>query len=113
MARRLFRHRLGGQRHCRGCDVDARFARAGSRSMVEFCRQHNLKHDVCGKVIVATREAELPLLEKLYQRGLANELPVTRLTRDQVREIEPPTAEELTLLRRLDPANFYLRPGRY
>jgi L-2-hydroxyglutarate oxidase len=67
----------------------ARFARAGSRSMVEFCQQHNLKHDVCGKVIVATREAELPLLEKLYQRGLANELPVTRLTREQVREIEP------------------------
>ena len=32
---------------------------------------------------------------------------------DKVREIEPPTAEELTLLRRLDPANFYLRPGRY
>jgi glutaconate CoA-transferase subunit B len=35
------------------------------------------------------------------------------LVANGVREIEPPTAEELTLLRRLDPANFYLRPGRY
>lgn len=67
----------------------ARFAREGSRSMVEFCQQHGIKHDVCGKVIVATREAELPLLEKLYQRGLANELPVTRLTAAQVRDFEP------------------------
>jgi glutaconate CoA-transferase subunit B len=32
---------------------------------------------------------------------------------DGMREIEPPTVEELTLLRRLDPTNFYLRPGRY
>ena len=67
----------------------ARFAREGSRSMVEFCREHGIKHDVCGKVIVATRESELPLLDKLYQRGLDNELPVTRLTAEQVREIEP------------------------
>jgi L-2-hydroxyglutarate oxidase len=67
----------------------ARFAREGSRSMVEFCREHGIRHEVCGKVIVATKEAELPLLEKLLQRGLENELPVTRLTADQVREIEP------------------------
>jgi L-2-hydroxyglutarate oxidase len=67
----------------------ARFAREGSRSMVEFCRAHGVKHDVCGKLIVATREAELPLLEKLFQRGQENELPVTRLAAGQVREIEP------------------------
>jgi len=57
--------------------------------MVEFCREHAIRHEVCGKVIVATKEAELPLLEKLFQRGLENELPVTRLRADQVREIEP------------------------
>lgn len=67
----------------------ARFAREGSRSMVEFCRAHGLPHDVCGKVIVATRDAELPGLEKLFQRGLENGLPVARLTPEQVREIEP------------------------
>jgi len=67
----------------------ARFAREGSRTMVEFCREHGLKHEVCGKVIVATQELELPLLEKLFQRGLENNLAVTRLSPEQVREIEP------------------------
>jgi len=67
----------------------ARFAREGSRSMVEFCREHRIKHAVCGKVIVATQESELPLLDQLFQRGLANELPATKLVAEQVREIEP------------------------
>lgn len=67
----------------------ARFARAGNHSMVKFCREHGIKHEVCGKVVVATRKEELPLLDKLFQRGLENELSVTRLTVDQVREIEP------------------------
>ena len=67
----------------------ARFAREGSHSMVEFCRKHGIKHDVCGKIIVATTEGELPLLEKLFQRGLENDLLVTKLTAEQVREIEP------------------------
>ena len=57
--------------------------------MVDFCREHGIKHEVCGKVIVATRAAELPQLEKLFQRGLENGLSVTRLTAEQVREVEP------------------------
>jgi len=57
--------------------------------MVEFCRKHGIKHEVCGKVIVATTEQELPLLEKMFQRGLDNGLPVTKLAAEQVREIEP------------------------
>src|SRR5688572_10063831 len=67
----------------------ARFARAGAQSMVDFCREHGLQHQVCGKVIVACEEAELPLLENLYQRGFQNGLQIDRLTSEQVREIEP------------------------
>ena len=67
----------------------ARFAREGSASMVEFCREHGIKYDVCGKVIVATEQEELPRLENLYNRGLENGLSVSRLSADQVREIEP------------------------
>jgi L-2-hydroxyglutarate oxidase len=67
----------------------AKFATAGSRSMVEFCQEHGIKHEVCGKVIVACDDRELPLLENLYQRGLQNGLAVSRLTAEQVREIEP------------------------
>lgn len=70
----------------------AKFAREGSRTMVGFCQEHGLKYDICGKVIVATEERELPLLEKLFQRGLENELQVTRLSAEEVREIEPHVA---------------------
>jgi L-2-hydroxyglutarate oxidase len=67
----------------------AKFSRAGSRSMVEFCQQHDLPHEVCGKVIVATKQQELPRLEMLYQRGLENGIPVTKLSGEEVQEIEP------------------------
>ena len=51
--------------------------------MVEFCREHGIKHDVCGKVIVATKEKELPLLENLFRRGLENGLSVTSSQRNR------------------------------
>ena len=53
--------------------------------MVEFCQEHGIKHDICGKIIIATEERELPLLENLYQRGLQNSLEVSRLTVEQAR----------------------------
>jgi len=67
----------------------ARFAREGSRAMVEFCREHSIPYEICGKVIVATHEAELPLLERLLQRGLDNGLNVRKIGRSELREIEP------------------------
>ncbi len=67
----------------------AKFAKAGSRSIVQFCQQHNLPYEVCGKVIVATEPAELPLLEILYQRGLENGLEVRKLDAREVLEHEP------------------------
>lgn len=67
----------------------ARFARAGAASMIEFCREHGIPHEVCGKVIVATREKELPGLEKLFQRGQQNGLAVSKLSAQEVCEIEP------------------------
>ncbi|MET3696605.1 L-2-hydroxyglutarate oxidase [Bacillus oleivorans] len=67
----------------------ARFARQGSQSMVEFCQKYEIEHDICGKVIVATNEKELPLLENLYQRGLQNGLSIRKLNREELVEIEP------------------------
>ena len=67
----------------------AKFTRAGNQSMVEFCQTHDLPYDVCGKVIVATQEKELPRLENLFKRGLENNLSVTKLSPAEVREIEP------------------------
>src|SRR5271169_7117118 len=57
----------------------AKLCVAGAAAMVEFCREHGLPHEVCGKVIVATTEAELPRLEELRQRGEANGLTGLRL----------------------------------
>jgi len=67
----------------------ARFARAGSRSMVEFCREHGIAHEVCGKLVVATEPEELPLLDALHERGLANELPVRRIAASEIADFEP------------------------
>ena len=67
----------------------AKFAKSGALSMVAFCKEHGIKHDVCGKVIVATKESELPLLENLYQRGIQNECPVEKVSAERVRAIEP------------------------
>jgi L-2-hydroxyglutarate oxidase len=69
--------------------LKARFAREGNRKMVEFCTKHGVSHEVCGKVIVATNDKELPLLEELYRRGLENGLAVRKLSSEEVREIEP------------------------
>ena len=67
----------------------ARFTAAGSSSTVEFCRKNGIPYEICGKVIVATREEELPGLESLFQRGRQNGLPVRKISPQEVNEIEP------------------------
>ena len=67
----------------------AKLCRQGNRSMVAFCQQHDIPYKMCGKVIVATEPHELPLLDNLYERGLANQLEISKLTSEQVREVEP------------------------
>ena len=67
----------------------AKFCRDGCRSMVEFCQEHGIAHEVCGKVIVATKEEELPRLENLYKRGLENGIETKKISPDEVKEIEP------------------------
>lgn len=69
--------------------LKALYARDGNRSMIAFCREYAIPHEVCGKVIVATSANELPLLEALHERGLENHLTVHRLSPEAVREIEP------------------------
>jgi L-2-hydroxyglutarate oxidase len=67
----------------------AKFSRQGCRSMVQFCQEHDIDHEVCGKVIVATSSQQLPRLENLYQRGLENGLDVKKITSEEVKEKEP------------------------
>jgi L-2-hydroxyglutarate oxidase len=69
--------------------LKARLGVAGNASMVEFCRLHDIPHEVCGKVIVAATNAELPRLSTLYERGKANGVPLELVDVAAVRAIEP------------------------
>src|SRR6202030_305672 len=70
--------------------MKARLCVTGAAAMVEFCREHGIAHEVCGKVIVATHAEELPRLEELRRRGEANGLAGLRMIGPgELREIEP------------------------
>lgn len=64
--------------------------RKGYRYLLEFCDKHDIPYNLCGKVIVATKEAERPLLEDIFQRGLANGMQNTRkISRAETLALEP------------------------
>jgi L-2-hydroxyglutarate oxidase len=68
----------------------ARTCVEGHRSMIEFCKKHNITHDVCGKIVVATAEEELPRLAELMTRGTANGVPnMKEIGPEQIKELEP------------------------
>jgi (S)-2-hydroxyglutarate dehydrogenase len=71
----------------------ARLAVRGIRQMAAFCREHSIAHEVCGKVVVAVTEAEVPRLKGLLERGIANGLEGLQwLSPSELREIEPHAA---------------------
>jgi (S)-2-hydroxyglutarate dehydrogenase len=69
--------------------LKARFATAGNRSMVDFCRDNGVDHDICGKVIVATEPQELSRLDRILETGRRNGLDLRRIGPDELREMEP------------------------
>lgn len=70
--------------------LKAQLTRTGSQALADFCEAHEIAFDRCGKVIVATREAELPALEEIERRGNANGLQgLRRLTQSELADLEP------------------------
>lgn len=67
----------------------ALFAKKGSQSMRDFASKHGLNYDICGKVIVASNENELPLLDHLFERGLQNGLDIQALNKEELHAKEP------------------------
>lgn len=62
----------------------------GYKQLLDFCNKEGIPYELCGKIIVATREDELPRLESLYQRGLQNGLiEIKRISKDEINEYEP------------------------
>jgi L-2-hydroxyglutarate oxidase len=76
--------------HYRPGSYKAKLAVRGIRQMVEFCRENDVRHDVCGKLVVATAEEQIPRLRTLQERGTANGLSGLRwLEPTEYRQIEP------------------------
>src|ERR687895_1546472 len=70
--------------------LKARLCVEGAREMYEFCEREGIRHERCGKVIVARNPGELSRLDELERRGRANEVPgLRRLSPDELRELEP------------------------
>ena len=69
--------------------LKATLAKTGGAAMVAFCQKHGIPYETCGKLIVATDPEELERLTQLYQRGLANGIPLSQLSPVQAKEIEP------------------------
>lgn len=65
----------------------------GYQLLLDFCSAHNVPFDLCGKVIVATDEKELPLLNTIYERGIQNGLPnLKKLNAEELKTYEPHVA---------------------
>lgn len=69
--------------------LKARFCKEGVEATIRFCREHGLPFEQCGKMIVATAADELPRMAALYDRALANELPIERLDAAELARREP------------------------
>lgn len=66
--------------------------RRGRSMLIDFCREQSIPFDLCGKVIVAVDESELPALDRIHQRGLANGVHCERIDQLRLRELEPHAA---------------------
>jgi (S)-2-hydroxyglutarate dehydrogenase len=68
----------------------AKLAVTGIQEMAAFCREHSVPHDICGKLVVAADESELPRLRNLHERGQQNgQQGLKLLNPAEMREIEP------------------------
>jgi len=76
----------------------ARMAVQGIRRMVRFCAENEIPYELCGKIVVATEEQEIPRLHALLERGTANGLQgLELLSPEKIREIEPHAAGRVAI----------------
>jgi L-2-hydroxyglutarate oxidase len=61
----------------------------GKRALIEFCEREGVDYEMCGKVVVAAEEKEVPELERIEEKGHANNVECTRIGLGRLRELEP------------------------
>ena len=69
--------------------LKARFTKEGNRALTEFCEQHGLPINKCGKLVVAQDETELATMDELISRGKANGIELEPISAEEARRIEP------------------------
>jgi L-2-hydroxyglutarate oxidase LhgO len=70
--------------------LKARLCLEGRTKLIRFCEAHRIRYELCGKVIAAVGEGELPALREIHRRGVANGVAGLRfLTPEELRELEP------------------------
>ena len=63
---------------------------SGRHELVKFANEYNVKHDVCGKVVVATEESEFKFMDQIFENGIANKTEgIEKINQKQIKEIEP------------------------
>jgi (S)-2-hydroxyglutarate dehydrogenase len=72
--------------------LKAQNCRAGKLAMEEFCRREGIPFQICGKVIIAVEESELPRMEKILENGKANGVLCERISVERLHELEPHAA---------------------
>jgi len=72
--------------------LKARNCRDGKLAMEQFCDEHGIRFDRCGKVIVAIDESELGALQRIYERGQANGVSCEMIGAERLAELEPHAA---------------------
>ncbi|HLW63780.1 MAG TPA: L-2-hydroxyglutarate oxidase [Gemmataceae bacterium] len=72
--------------------LKAATCRAGKKAMEAFCAAEGIAHEICGKVIVAVVESDLPALHKIYERGRANGVNCALIDKARMVELEPHAA---------------------
>ena len=66
--------------------------RQGKKLMEEFCAAEGISYEICGKVIVALDDSELPAMERIFERGQANGVVCEVIGRERLAELEPHSA---------------------
>lgn len=62
----------------------------GRHQLVNFCKEHQVDYEICGKVIVATEPDEIPRLNTIFETGKINKIEgITKIDRQELKEIEP------------------------
>jgi L-2-hydroxyglutarate oxidase len=62
----------------------------GYKMLLDFCAANNIAYDICGKVIVATDESEIPAMMTLYDRGIKNGLEGLKILSEEELKAEEP-----------------------